>query len=323
MKMTRWLKNLLGAVVIILLLWYLARHWDSLRGFVHLSPATIVYLYLVSTVGGVVGSYTIQHLLASFGIKPKFWEMFNLNNTTTLLNYLPAKFGTIYRANYLKRHYGLIYAHFGVIFLYLVLLMTMAASLIGLIVLITVYGLSKSETLLLAMIFAVTLVLFAFISFMPLPKRFLAADGRSGKFSSALRNFAVGRAQMTANKPALFVNMLLTAGCFLISSVRLGNIYHSMGQNVHPAGYLVLGAVAYVTMFIGITPGSLGPRELAGAFGSVALGVDFNVGLLAFAIDRAVAMVWCFTIGLVSAVYMWYKSPQDFKTAVPPAQNPE
>ena len=314
--MTRWLKNLLGVVVIILLLWYLARHWDSLKGLVNLRPTTILYLYIVATIGGLVGSYTIQHLLASFGISPNFWEMFHLNNATTLLNYLPAKVGTFYRANYLKRHFGLIYAHFAVLFLYLLLLMTMAASIIGLVVLITVYGLAKIETRLLAITFFVILVLFAILSFAPLPLPACGgtkADKSEGKWRSAIRNFAAGRAQMTSNKTSLLVNMLLTAGCFLVSSIRLGIIYHSMGQDVHPAGYLVLGAVAYVTMFIGITPGSLGPRELAGAFGSAALGIDFNVGLLAFAIDRAVAMVWCFTIGLASTIYLWHKSPQDFK----------
>jgi uncharacterized membrane protein YbhN (UPF0104 family) len=310
--MARWLKNLLGIAIIALLLWYLAKHWESLKHLVNLKPSTILYLYIVSALNSIVGSYTIQHLLATFGIRPGFWEMFHLNNTTTLLNYLPAKFGTFYRANYLKRHYGLIYAHFGVLFLYLILLMTMAAAIIGLFVLVTVYGLAKTETALLATIFIATLAFFAFLAFVPLP----AIKG-SGKLSTNLRNFAAGRSQMTANKLDLFVNMLLTAGCFVLSSIRIGIIYHSMGQLVHPAGYLVLGAVAYVTMFISITPGSLGLRELALALGAVALGVDFNVGSLAAVIDRGIALVWSFTAGAASTIYLWHKFPQDFKKNTP------
>src|SRR5450756_1387631 len=126
-----------------LLLWYLANHWDSLKGLVNLKLSTISYLFVTMTVGVVVGSYTIQHLMATFGIRPGFGEMFHLHNATILLNYMPMKFGTLYRANYLKRHYGLIYAHFTVLFIYLLILMTMAAAFVGLIVLLTVYGLNQ------------------------------------------------------------------------------------------------------------------------------------------------------------------------------------
>jgi len=306
--MTRWLKNLLGIVIIGLLLWYLAKHWDSVKGLVNLKLSTIIYLFVTMTVGVVVGSYTIQHLMATFGIRPGFGEMFHLHNATILLNYMPMKFGTLYRANYLKRHYGLIYAHFTVLFIYLLILMTMAAAFVGLIVLLTVYGLNRYETFLLAVIFLAVLIFSIALIFIPLP----AIKG-TNKLTSTLHNLAQGRKMMTENKFDLCVNMLLATGCFLSSSVQLAIIYHSMGQNVHPAGYLVLGAVAYVTMFLGITPGSLGLRELALALGAVALGIDFNVGSLAAVIDRAVFLVWSFTIGIASTLYLWYKSPQDFK----------
>jgi uncharacterized membrane protein YbhN (UPF0104 family) len=306
--MTRWLKNVLGIVIIALLLWYLAKHWDSLKGLIDLKPSTIIYLFVTMTAGVGIGAFAIQHLTAAFGIRPGFGEMFHLHNATILLNYLPMKFGTLYRANYLRHHYGLIYAHFTVLFIYLLILMTIAAAVVGLIVLLTVYGLNRYETFLLAIIFSAVLVSCVAFVFIPLP----AING-TNKLTIALQNFAQGRKMMTESKFDLCVNMLLATGCFLSSSVQLAIIYHSMGQNVHPAGYLVLGAVAYVTMFLSITPGSLGLRELALALGAVALGIDFNVGSLAAVIDRAVFLFWSFTIGIASTLYLWYKYPQDFK----------
>ena len=306
--MTRWLKDVLGIVIIGLLLWYLAKHWDSLRGLINLRPSTIIYLFVTMTVGVGIGAYAIQHLTVAFGIKPGFGEMFYLHNATILLNYLPMKFGTLYRANYLKRHYGLIYAHFTALLVYLLLLMSIAAAVLGLGVLLTVYGLHRHETFLLAIIFLGVLIFCIALVFIPLP-----AIRGTNKLAIVLHNFAQGRRMMTENKFDLWINMLLATGCFLSSSAQLAVIYHSMGQNIHPAGYLVLGAVAYVTMFLGITPGSLGLRELALALGAVALGIDFNVGSLAAFIDRAVVLVWSFTIGIASAFYLWYKSPRDFK----------
>jgi len=307
-EMTQWLKNLLGIVILGLLLWYLAEHWDSLKNLVNLKLSTIFYLFITATAGVAVGSYMIQRMITVFGVRPGFWEMFHLHSATILLNYMPMKFGTLYRANYLKCHHGLIYAHFSVLFIYLLILMTIAAAVAGFIVLLTVYSLHRDETFQLAIIFLAFLLFSVALAFIPLP----AIKG-TNKLTIGLGNFAQGRKIMTENKCNLFVSLLLGAGCFLISSVQLGIIYHSMGQNVHPAGYFVLGAIAYVSMFLGITPGSLGLRELALALGAVALGIDFNVGSLAAVIDRSVALAWSFTIGVASTFYMWHKCPEDFK----------
>lgn len=310
--MVRWLKHLLGLVIIGFLLWHLARQWDDLKGLVDLKPSILVSLLIATAVGAFLGSYTVRQLMAPFGIRPGFWEMFHLNNATILLNYMPMKFGTFYRANYLKRHYGLLYSHFTVLFAALLILMTIAAAAAGAIVLLTVYDPRRYETFLLAAVFLVFLLFSFALAIVPFP----VMQGTS-RLATALRNFAQGRRMMTEDKGGLAVNMLLTAGCFLIASVQIGIVYYSLGQRIHPAGCLVLGAIANMAMFLGITPGSLGLRELALALGAVALGVDFGVGSLAAVIDRAVALVWSFTIGGASALYLWNRSPQDFKATEP------
>ena len=81
-----------------------------------------------------------------------------LQNAANLLNYVPMKFGTIFRANYLKRHYGLSYTKFSVFFVYLTLLMIATASAVGLLVLIFVYDIMKYETQVLAITFALLLI---------------------------------------------------------------------------------------------------------------------------------------------------------------------
>ncbi|MBA7643169.1 hypothetical protein ES703_50888 [subsurface metagenome] len=86
-----------------------------------------------------------------------------------------------------------------------------------------------------------------------------------------------------------------------------------MGQNIHPAGYLVLGALGFVTMFVSLTPGSLGIRELVLGSGAIVLGIPLEVGVLAAMIDRAIALSWCFVIGGACTAWLWHKSPGDFK----------
>ena len=86
-----------------------------------------------------------------------------------------------------------------------------------------------------------------------------------------------------------------------------------MGERIHPLGYLILGAMGYVVLFIGLTPGALGIREAVLGFSAVVFGISYKVGLQAALIDRLVTFTYAFLIGGGSALYLWRKSPADFK----------
>ena len=66
-------------------------------------------------------------------------------------------------------------------------------------------------------------------------------------------------------------------------------------------------------MFLSLTQGSLGIREAVLGAGAVVLGVPLEVGVLAAMIDRAVAISYSFVIGGGCSLWLWRKSPMDFK----------
>lgn len=306
--MSRVLRGVLGAAVLVALVCYLAGQWQELRGLLRVGPAAAAALGLTAAAGAAVGAAAIRRLLVVFGPRPSLWEMFLLHNVTLLLNYLPFKAGTFYRANYLKRRYGLAYSHFAVLFVYLLLLMVIAASAGGLAALAVFYDLRLRETGLLAGLLGLFLAAALTLAFAPLPA--LPEKGAIGRW---LGSFAAGRGLLARDRRAVAAGLILSGGCFVVSSLQIGIIYGCVGQELSPAGYLVLGAVAYVTMFLGITPGALGLRELALALAGVSLGVDFSVGSLAALLDRGVAIVWSSTVGVAAAAYLWYKYPRDFE----------
>jgi len=306
--MAKWIKNILGIVIIIFLLWYISKHWDKLKVLLRLSITELLIIYLITIFGTMNSVYIVQCLLNALKVKTFFWDMVLLQNATWLLNYVPMKLGTLFRANYLKRHYGLSYAHFGTFFVYMTLLMTATASIAGLVVLVAVYGVTGYERKVLAAAFLVLLAFSIFFAFVPLP-----IPTGSGKLSTVIRNFFAGRHQVTRSKRTLFICTAFLAGNFILSSVRLGIIYNSMGQNVHPAGYLVLGALGFVTTFVSLTPGSLGIRELILGSAAVALGIPLEVGVLAAMVDRAITLSWVFVVGGACTGWLWHKSPVDFK----------
>ncbi len=306
--MIKWIKNILGIIIVTFLLWYLSRHWGQIKVLLKLGPTELLTIYLITFLGILSGTYIVQCLLNTLKVKTFFWDMVLLQNAIYLLNYVPMKFGTVFRANYLKRHYGLSYAHFGAFSVYLTLLIAIAAATVGLVVLVTVYDIAKYETKILAVAFLSVLAFSFSFAFIPLP-----IPTGSGKLSTTIRNFLAGRRRVTGNKRVLFVCTAFFVGNFILASVKLGIIYNSMGQNIHPAGYLVLGALAYLTMFVNLTPGSLGVRELVLSSGAVVLGVPLEVGLLAAMVDRAIALSWSFVIGGACTAWLWHKSPVDFK----------
>lgn len=306
--MTKWLRNILAAAIILFLLWYLSRHWEELKIISKLGPEQLVMIYFLCFLSLSVSALVDKYLLKALNTKASFWDIFCLINAASLLNYVPMKFGTIFRANYLKRHYGLAYTHFATFFLYVLFLLTALAAAMGLIILLTVYRLGRYESKILAGVFVMTIagsLLFLFVP-LPIPKS-------QGQFSSMLRNFLSGRRQIAKKTKLTLMAAMFSSLNFLLTALRFGIIYHSMGQDIHPAGYLLLGALGYVSLFISLTPGALGIRELVLGFGAVVLAVPLQVGVLAAMVDRAISLAWSFVIGGACTAWLWHKSPLSFK----------
>jgi uncharacterized membrane protein YbhN (UPF0104 family) len=308
--MVKWLKSILAVTIVGFLLWYLAKHWDNLKALLKLSTSELALIYFITSLSSINTGYTNKYLLKALNVKTPFGDMVLLQNAIYLLSYVPMKFSVVFRANYLKRHYGLSYARFGTFFVYLALLLMLTSTTTGLVILVTVYSLAGYKMKVLAAGFLTVLLVSLFFAFVPLP-----IPAGTSKLSINIRNFLTARHQLTQNKPTLLVCTALLTVNFILSSTRLGIIYNAMGQQVHPAGFLVLGALGYFTMFINLTPGSLGMRELVLAAAATVLGVPLEVGVLAAMIDRAIALSYSFVIGGLCTISLWRKSPIDFKEA--------
>ena len=305
---SKWLKNILALMILAFLVWYLAGNWGQLKKLLKLSPAELFVMYCLWFLLSLSSARVVQCLLNGLKTKTRFWDMVRLHNATILLNYAPMKFGTLFRANYLKRHYGLSYAHFATFFLYIMFLMTSTAAIIGLAVLVAIYGLGGHEKKVLALVFAITIIVSLLFLFVPLP-----IPAGQGRLSTILRNFLSGRSQVSKQRKTILIAVAYLVVNFFLAALRLWIIYNSMGKSIHPGGCLILGALGFVVLFVALTPGSLGIRELVLGFGAVVLGMPLEVGLLAAMIDRAIIISYAFVVGGVCSVWIWHKSPADFK----------
>lgn len=306
--MSKWFRNILAIVILAFLLWYLARHWQQLQGLLRLTPNELLLLYTLFFLQTCFSATVSRSLLSALDTKTNLWHMILLQNASILLNYVPMKFGTLFRANYLKHHYGLRYSHFATFFLYLMFWTTAAASVMGIVIVFAVYGWASYENKILAAVFIGALIFSIVVLFFPLP-----APTGSGQLRATLGNFIAGRQSVSKNRKVLFVCTGLLGVNFLLQALRMGIIYSSMGQDIKPWGCLILGALGFITLLIGITPGALGIRELVLGSAAIVLDVSPEAGLLAAMIDRAIMLSFSLVLGGISAAWLWRKSPQDFR----------
>jgi uncharacterized membrane protein YbhN (UPF0104 family) len=311
----KWLKNLLAVAILAALVWYLARNWQQVENLPRFGWVPLLGVYLVSLAGAVGTTLAVQRLMASLGTRTMFWDMFVLQNASTLLNYLPMKAGTVLRANYLKRRYGFSYTHFGLYYLSITLLMTLAASALGLGFLVLGHGLTDGNDRELAGLFLALLVASLVLLLAPLPR-----PRGPGRLRDRIRRLLAARTELSTKRRTMAECFALMAANFALSAVRLGIIYHALGVPAPASTMLILGSLAFVTMFVSLTPGALGLRELVLWAGAVVLDVPPVAGATAAMIDRAVALAWSFLIGGPCALWIWRKYPGDMNRAAAPPE---
>ena len=190
--MFKWFKNLLGLVIIAFLLWYLYEHWHEVKALLNLNVFELAIIYFVCLMGILDGALVVMAILRPMGAKVLFLDMVLLQNAGILLNYVPMKFGTIFMANYLKRHYNLKYSYYGTFALYLMLILATVASSIGIVVMVFVYGLGDYQRQILTAIFLASLLgaLFALCSVAD-SERFVETGGSLKGFSYRPRDSCV------------------------------------------------------------------------------------------------------------------------------------
>lgn len=310
--MFKWIKHIIAVVLLVFLLVYIGKHWRELEVLLNLRPIEMVLLYAVMGLATTNNSRVVQKLLLVLNIRASLPELILLQNAGRLLNYVPMKFGTMVRANYLKRTYGLSYTNFATMLLYVTVLMTAVAGIVGFTALTVGYGLGGYENKILGGLFLFILAGSLILAFIPLP-----VPVGEGRLQSIIRNFLLGRKIVTANKKVVIVSMVHFAGTFLLSSLRLAIIYKSMGQDMQLTGYLVLGVLGFASFVVAITPGALAVRELVLGCGALVLGIPFDVGVFAAVLDRAIMLSWTFVLGGASTFWLWHRYPADFKQLSP------
>ena len=284
-------------------------HWEQIRATLTLSPwhmAALVPLTIIST---LVTGWTNQMLAAHLGAVLTFRQWASLSFASTLMNYiLPLRAGMALRAGYFKRRHNFPLSLFTSTFLVASLMTLLANATIGLGALGWTWatrGLFSWATL--AVFAAVVLGCLALLYLAPRSKGDVDRKG----FAGALVRIHQGSDSLRHSHRLMG---RLAAQCVLTSflySFRMQIAFAAVGHTVGFAGCLLIGALVSVSMFISLTPGSLGIREAAILFASLAVGVPPEASLMAGALDRLASVL---VLAVAGPYGIWFISRD-----VPPA----
>lgn len=295
----RLLKATLGIVVVCALCAVLYRERETFLGALRMDLRDFGLIFGFTLASWVANVIAQAALLRALGRELSFVDLLALHVGAALLNHLPMRPGTLYRAHYLKERTGLVYTHF-VSFTAMNLLVPIAvAGVIGGLAIVVGYGFSQPEAnvLLLALVGCSMASLIALL--LPLPR--LAASGRVAR----LWNELLSARATIAVYPRVFVVVAVCHGLSVaFASLRFLGAYSSMGVDVGTTALLVLGSVELGIRLISLTPGGIGIQEMVVAASARLLGVPLATGIVAASVVRAVALLCYVLFGGASLAWL-------------------
>ena len=244
-----------------------------------LLPAILLILSMLYTNGLV-----IKYLLEPFKIKLFFREWLGLSVITAAGNYLtPFRGGAIARATYLKHEHKFSHSHFLSTLAGIYVIVFWVNSLAGITTLGALYLLENKFNFLL---FSAFLILFLGLSLVIL----LSPRIRKTKLTIINKIIMVinGWNLIKKNKKIIFAVALIALINILIMAGIVFFEFKIIGKTLNFIGTLFIAINSTLSLFLSITPGSLGVKEAIIVFSARILGISPAEALTVGVIDRLI-----------------------------------
>lgn len=266
---------------------------------IYLIPIFILILLFLTT-NGIV----LKYFLEPFKIKLKFKEWFGLSIITTMGNYLtPFRGGAISRAAYLKKKHKFSYTYFLSSLAGIYVIVFLINSFIGILTMLILWLYLGLFNLLLTLIFSIIfLVLLAIITFSPKLKK------TKYKIINKIIEVINGWHKIKSNKKVLLIITLASFINIIIMILVMFLEFKVFGIDVTLLDTLLLSIVSTLTLFVSITPGSIGIKEALVAATATIISISTTHALVISILDRFINIVIVLMLGPVFS-YLLLKKP--------------
>jgi uncharacterized membrane protein YbhN (UPF0104 family) len=289
--------------IVLGLVYYLYSNWDSLAPLYQGSFKHIAALSVLVFVNWFLNSVQTLILLRACKIKVGVFENFWVMLAGVLGNYLPLHFGTIVRIRYFKHVHSLSLSEFGGILGIRILVLILSVGILGGTALTGMLFTGKEIPFALVIIFFAVPVLFLGL-YWSRPLKIIQNQWLTDKLSKFEHSF-----HLVQRHPRILLQVLgISLVQYLSLALRLYISFDSINISLSPFGAIFMAPVAILAGFFAISPGNLGLREWLFGVISVLIGDNFKTAVFAGTIDRAVLLVWTFTVGLAALLFVLKKT---------------
>lgn len=272
---------------------------DDIHYLVEIRFTELLLLFIVGFITVFLNSLLFQKTIQIFKLNLPFREWFGLTVTNTMYNYLlPARGGMAVRAIYMKNNYKFSYSEY-ISFTagsYLIDLFIASLFATGMgIILFLVDDINNIAFFYISAGLLIVISALIFILYKFDPQRI----NEGNRIFAILKNIAIGLKHFKEARNLVFNIMFIQVGLILAMSLRLFIAYIALDVSVNFAKLVLITSLVSFSMVFSITPGNIGIKEGIVGLSYTLLDISFDQAILGALLDRVVAMIIVFGIGLV------------------------
>lgn len=305
-------KKIVSILVLVAILaffvYYVITNRSDFEVFAQTSPSYVAIIACLYALFLVVNGAFLRVIIRDFGIALSFIEYTAISVLTTFGNtFLPFRGGAGFRAVYLKKRYNFSYTHFMASLAGNYIIVFAVASFLALVGIAVLYAQKGYTQLPVTIIFASILVgTTVVIIVSPKEMAFIPIAAVRDRVKTVLEGWHIIRSSRRTVITLILltvVNLSLIAGMMLFEFRALG-ITSTDGTEVTFFQAFFFGAVNTLSLFVSITPASLGIREGLMMLVSSGVGIDPSHALAISMLDRAVTFFLLLLLAPVAGVLL-------------------
>lgn len=293
----------LTLLIIFLFVLYLSNNIDDVRRLTHLNLWFVAVAGAFFTLAIATNGAFTKLIVKPLGISISLREGVYLAIISSVGNFFaPAGVGYGMRAVYLKRKYGLSYAHYSSTLSAYYVLLILVNSIIGLLCLFSLGGSSAKSYYLIMVGFFAAILLSATLLLVRVPR--VATRKRehalTQKIITFFYNASHGWHAISRNRTLMIQLCLMTFFSTILNVVVAWAIVGSLGLNVPFPAIVLYTVLGLLSMFISITPGNVGIKEVVVLFSASVMTLTLNEVLLLSVVERSIVVLVLLVLGAVS-----------------------
>jgi len=288
------------SIIVILFAWYSFTHKELFYKLKDVSVYNIAIIAVAILLFFLTIAYRFKYLLMIFSLRLPFKEWFGLSICNTMFNYyLPVRAGAVIRAYYLRKKYNFDYSYFASLFAGSNIIAFFLSAAVGLLLTLVYkffYGVIiwKLFFIFFSLLILTFLILVFFLIFLKIGKNF-----ESQRLNKFLNNIEKGLKFFLKNKKIIVISSIFHLLSIFIGGLRLFLCFSAIGVDVSFLQMFIMYSLVAFSMVFSLAPANLGIKEGVTLFSASLFGISINKAILAALLDRGVAMVLTFLLGLI------------------------